>query len=960
MSLGGREVVEALDSKSKEISDALQSRAATLTEALSGQAREINATLGGNLIALSGALGESVDRMQERVVQPLEGLSTTLGSMVASHADSISATLGEHRQVMDDTIGRHREVIDDTIGRHRKGIDDTIGAHSVAIRRSLESGSAELDTGMAKAITSLDNAFAAQGGGLTRMIGEQINDLRSIIDDKGSDFVARLGARGGEMSAELATAAERAAQAFDQRTTSLMSLMARRSEDLLGAVNAGSAASLQSLGALTAQIGQEAQNAANLLRAAAQDTAALSSQSMGALTTQIGDEAREAAKALKAAAQETAALSSQSLGALSAQIGDEAQNAANLLRAAARETAALSSQSIGALAAQISDEAHEAANALRVAANETATTASQAIVGLSDKLRREAEHSAELLRDTLERSGGGAVVALSGAGDRLRNELLQVLDRLGATSATLEQVVQTASSDLESVRGGLADRVGEFERSLGAISSQIAALGRASATTQKEAAGLAERLGEHVNSLAGAAHDLGAMQSTFDDVIARRRDSLANLIEEVAAKSDAFENLMQTFTTTVEDSLNRALQRAKDVQTSVAQTTNGAARQIGEQFETIRDHAGKERERTTAALEEAYEQANTQLSTIMNLANDRFKQTAASMRATTVEITRELEATRQELQRGVLELPRETSEQAAAMRRVVGDQIKALNELAELVARAGGTFDVAEPAAAPSPIAPARTPETPRPEPVVRPQADFALQERPRPMSRPAAPAPTPAPALATAASVAAARGQGGWLSDLLSRASREDGELAPASATPNRPAVDQLDGISLDIAALIDPPAATEMWDRWRQGDTSAFSRRLYTAQGQQTFDEIRRRYRADLQFRETVNKYVQEFERLLAKIGRDDRDGSQSRDYTALRQRPASIRCWPTRRDGWDKRRPEKIRDHLQRRDFSEAGIMPKRSCPGAQTAGTAFVCAPRVIAREANQSGEDLLRV
>jgi hypothetical protein len=118
-------------------------------------------------------------------------------------------------------------------------------------------------------------------------------------------------------------------------------------------------------------------------------------------------------------------------------------------------------------------------------------------------------------------------------------------------------------------------------------------------------------------------------------------------------------------------------------------------------------------------------------------------------------------------------------------------------------------------------------------------------------------------------------------LSDLLSRASRDDNEPTPESVSQIKANVESLDPISLDIAALIDPAAATEMWDRWRQGDTNAFSRRLYTAQGQQTFDEIRRRCKADPQFRETVARYTQEFERLLAKIGRDDRDGSQSRDY-------------------------------------------------------------------------------
>jgi hypothetical protein len=68
-------------------------------------------------------------------------------------------------------------------------------------------------------------------------------------------------------------------------------------------------------------------------------------------------------------------------------------------------------------------------------------------------------------------------------------------------------------------------------------------------------------------------------------------------------------------------------------------------------------------------------------------------------------------------------------------------------------------------------------------------------------------------------------------------------------------------------------------MWEHWRQGDTRAISRRLYTAAGQQAFEDVRRRIRTDTAFRESVTRYVQEFERLLAKIGQNDRDGAQSR---------------------------------------------------------------------------------
>ena len=65
------------------------------------------------------------------------------------------------------------------------------------------------------------------------------------------------------------------------------------------------------------------------------------------------------------------------------------------------------------------------------------------------------------------------------------------------------------------------------------------------------------------------------------------------------------------------------------------------------------------------------------------------------------------------------------------------------------------------------------------------------------------------------------------------------------------------------------------------RRGERSAFSRRIYTAQGQKTFEDVRQRYSEDRDFRLTVDRYVQEFERLLGDVGRQDRDGVLTRSY-------------------------------------------------------------------------------
>jgi hypothetical protein len=211
----------------------------------------------------------------------------------------------------------------------------------------------------------------------------------------------------------------------------------------------------------------------------------------------------------------------------------------------------------------------------------------------------------------------------------------------------------------------------------------------------------------------------------------------------------------------------------------------------------------------------------------------------------------------------VLDMPRETQETTSAMRRVVADQIKALNDLSDIVAKSGRSLDVAEPAQAPRTLVrtaeaqPApRAPEVPRMPTPTPPAARVSGSLRQETLRTVVEPAPAPPP-------------RGGWLSDLLTRASRD--EKPPAKAQPT---IEKLDSLSVDIARMIDHDAAVELWDRYKRGERNVFTRRLYTLQGQQTFDEIRRRYRRDDEFRATVDRYIDEFERLLDEASDSGRD--------------------------------------------------------------------------------------
>jgi hypothetical protein len=230
---------------------------------------------------------------------------------------------------------------------------------------------------------------------------------------------------------------------------------------------------------------------------------------------------------------------------------------------------------------------------------------------------------------------------------------------------------------------------------------------------------------------------------------------------------------------------------------------------------------------------------------------------------------------------------------------VIVDQIEALAELNRIVARHGRSLDAVEPATmAPRRIETADTRRVLREEPMMtngggrmpelppaRPRADITMGA---PMP-PAAPARRPeAPAQPQGS------GRTGWLSDILTRASREEAaeQQQPSRAEPPRaPApeaprsernpIESLDSLAVDIARMIDHEEAADLWDRYKHGERNVFTRKLYTMQGQQAFEEIRRKYRGDRDFMRTVDRYIAEFERLLEEVSRDDRGQVVARTY-------------------------------------------------------------------------------
>jgi hypothetical protein len=372
--------------------------------------------------------------------------------------------------------------------------------------------------------------------------------------------------------------------------------------------------------------------------------------------------------------------------------------------------------------------------------------------------------------------------------------------------------------------------------------------------------------------------------------LAERKQALESLVTTIDLRTADLDQRLSRFTGLLDESLAAAEERARDIARVVAETAGAGSAAITRQFEAVRVASEEEHRQTIESMHDIYRQTTDEADAMFKQSAEKFGNLVASMKQMAFEMHNELEATRNELRRGVLEMPQEAAESTAQMRKVIVDQIEALAELNRIVAQHGRGLDVTT-----AGRATVQRQEEPMLAAAGRSSTETRMRESgsastlpPPDLGVPAASRRTEAPPVSPAGND---QGRDGWLSDLLNRADTGQGgtagrEAAPRGRTPAQPQAPQgggnpLESLSLDIGRLMDRNLAAEMWDRYQRGENKAFTKRLYTPAGQKAFDEVARKYRADRNFKQTVDRYIAEFERLLDEVASDGRGPQELRSH-------------------------------------------------------------------------------
>ena len=334
------------------------------------------------------------------------------------------------------------------------------------------------------------------------------------------------------------------------------------------------------------------------------------------------------------------------------------------------------------------------------------------------------------------------------------------------------------------------------------------------------------------------------------------------------------------------DTVARSIEDLTETATrALTESAESATRSLGTGLEGMQETADREGERAREAIRLAQITIVEETTRAISEITERYSELAQQLERGATEMRQELEATRAEIRRGLFELPEEARESTEAMRRAVSGQLQALEMLSGIVSRQNAALAVASPGGGDgrqtgAPAGHADVIDEPRP----------ARQERDAVRAAPIVAEPAPARVVLTPPAHEEEdnrpTGGRGWITDLLRRASDPpfEDESAEDEAPPpivadrdgdRAPVVPSFDGVSGDIARAIDDESYADLWARYEHGEAGVFTRRLYTMRGQQTFDEIRRKYARNEEFRAVVDQYVDDFDRLL-----DDLDGAADSD--------------------------------------------------------------------------------
>ncbi|MEM0908988.1 MAG: hypothetical protein AAGJ94_16610, partial [Pseudomonadota bacterium] len=870
---GFRERIEFLHSA---IGQTLQDRGGDLATRIEGTADRIEKAISTEGGALDETLRTSTETIKYGLVEQTENArlvfadaAGTFSDAMRSHSDEVTQTLRLAGSEIATAVTTEMAAATEEINKSATTVAEIIADRGDAIRINLDQEaialSARVDTireQISSDLASLSSIIDERAMPVTTTLSTAIDRYDELVTSRTAEVVEALTNHATDVTAVLTERMDAMDSALDGRVENVSKALVERARAI----------------STTLAEGQSMINDAFAARIAEVNT--LTEDAVGTVSREIQSEGTQAQEALRAAidnarqdvltpmhdlsvqlSEETAAVQGMLAETMSSMTGEVASSG-KLMEGAMVEALdrilTLIDERTEATRQQIEETmklaheslAHESARTVQSmegVARDTAASLSDLKVAID-------EHGDQFLTALADR-GGSAIAQLRDTHRALVDELGGTLARveetnealhqmLGSVGATLADMETNLSNRGEDLKGVLERSLAETDRTAQEMTRQAANLRESSDTALKELATIAERIESDSNQLATSVYQFNSDTEAFDERMAARRAGLDELSAALTQKSQHLDEMIRGFSERADEQLRNAEHRAHDARMLLERTLEDASRAVAPQLEAFHEAANADAERIRESLRLSNEAMASDMVDALKTVSSRFADATSDMRDSARVVQEEFEATRTALERSVLELPEATLQNAEALRRAVSNQLDAVRELGAIVARHTGAGEPIE-------VAP-------------EPRGAGRLRERSLDRHSDTRDAPLNGGARHSG-------DDGGWSNGRLRRADTDD---------RGSTAGDGVARLSRSAAKAIEDGVYRDIWARHHRGERQIFSRQLYTLDGQQTFEDVRRRYQRDREFRGDVDRYVDEFEELITDTSREDSSGRRTRD--------------------------------------------------------------------------------
>ena len=946
---GGR-ISDTIVTRSNTVGDTFRDAAEALVNALDVRGEAVRDMLVARLEAFEDMFNRGGTELSEKVARD----SSTLGTLITRHITEFDHTVKTYGGELVERLGQRTQDVSEAMRSYVDLFDERVTARTGALSSTLDQQLAQFEDRFGARVATLTSDLATCGKDVFETLDTRIETAAGAITARGSEAAdaivektahldKTLGARALEVAQTLAdrtaaldkTLGARAmevADNLDSRIGRFEDLLVGRAETVTNQIETRTKAAADALHSrmeeLSTSIKTNSDEAERSLRQLAATTTDAIRTSAGEAERTLLGVSSEVARGFIGKADEIAAQVTQRTNEMTTVLSDKSGSVLSAIAEKGEKFAGIIIQATDSAIKDIEDRGLSLARAMMdnsVELTRMINTAGENASGTVNRTLSELHETAQKAIDRSKETATASVKEMMETHNILRTDTTALFERLREANIMLQEVLTGAHENMGAIENTLMQRVTEFvtatnemitstSTATNRVETNIGSFRDIATRIVGDLGQLADQFDSHGRELAQAADHIDKSNRFTAETVGERRAALDSLVSTLETRSSDLDQRLTRFSGLLDESLEAATARARDIARIVSESsaegsralteqygrvrTNAedvtrliserateGARTVADQYQRMREHAEEERQRTAEAMRAVYIETTTDTQAMFREATERFTEVVHGMKQMAGEMQRELEVTRSEMRRGIFELPQETAESTAQMRRVIVGQIEALAELNRIVARHGSNFGVVEP-----------TTTRPRAEPALAGANNRAEQPPPRqaapptdvssfmpPSGRrgaPEGPQPVPQPGAANR----------GWLTELLERASREDDEpnrdmtRDPSRGGDERSprhSIESLDSLSVDIARMIDHEAAADLWLRYKRGERNVFTRRLYTLQGQRAFDEIGKKYRGDREFKQTVDRYIAEFERLLDEVSRDDRGQVVTRTY-------------------------------------------------------------------------------